>query len=80
VLFQAPRTTIRQAFRPTGTALFWSAVINGVVAVPLLIAIVLIASDARIMGRWVSSGIAKSWGWATVLIMGLAAIGMFAFM
>lgn len=59
-------------------ALFWSAVVNGVVAVPLLAAIVVMASDKRIMGRWVSSLAARAWGWGTVAIMGLAAIGMFA--
>jgi NRAMP (natural resistance-associated macrophage protein)-like metal ion transporter len=60
-------------------ALFWSAVINGVVAVPLLAAIVVIASDRRVMGRWASSPLARCWGWATVIVMGVAAIGMFAF-
>jgi NRAMP (natural resistance-associated macrophage protein)-like metal ion transporter len=60
-------------------ALFWSAVINGVVAVPLLAAIVLLASDTRIMGRWVSSTAARIWGWATVGAMGLAAVAMFVF-
>lgn len=60
-------------------ALFWSAVINGVVAVPLLAAIVVLASDGKIMGRWASSTVARVWGWATVAVMGLAAIGMFAF-
>jgi NRAMP (natural resistance-associated macrophage protein)-like metal ion transporter len=60
-------------------ALFWSAVINGVVAVPLLAAIVVLASDRRVMGRWASSPLARIWGWATVVVMGLAAMGMFAF-
>ena len=60
-------------------ALFWSAVINGVVAVPLLAVIVWLASDKRLMGRWVSSLAAKFWGWGTVAAMALAAIGMFAF-
>lgn len=60
-------------------ALFWAAVINGIVAVPLLAVIVLIASDRRIMGRWASSAAARIWGWGTVTAMGLAAIAMFAF-
>ncbi|MFZ1016829.1 MAG: divalent metal cation transporter [Candidatus Cybelea sp.] len=60
-------------------ALFWSAVINGVVAVPLLAAIVTLASDRHVMGEWVSSIPARLWGWATVAAMALAAIGMFAF-
>lgn len=60
-------------------ALFWSAVVNGIVAVPLLAVIVALASDKQVMGKWVSSALARGWGWATVLIMALAAIGMFAF-
>lgn len=60
-------------------ALFWSAVLNGVVAVPLLAAIVTIAGDKRVMGEWVSSILARAWGWGTVVVMGLAAIAMFAF-
>jgi Mn2+/Fe2+ NRAMP family transporter len=54
-------------------------VINGVVAVPLLAAIVVLASDVRVMGRWVSSISAKAWGWGTVAAMALAAAGMFVF-
>jgi NRAMP (natural resistance-associated macrophage protein)-like metal ion transporter len=60
-------------------ALFWAAVVNGVVAVPLLAVIVLIASDRHVMGRWRSSAVARIWGWGTVGAMGLAAIAMFAF-
>jgi Mn2+/Fe2+ NRAMP family transporter len=60
-------------------ALFWSAVINGVVAVPLLAAIVFLASDRRVMGRWVSSTLARAWGWGTVVAMGVAAVAMFVF-
>lgn len=60
-------------------ALFWSAVVNGVVAVPLLAAIVALASDRGVMGEWASSLPARVWGWGTVAAMGLAAVGMFAF-
>lgn len=60
-------------------ALFWCAVINGVVAVPILVVIVLFASDQRIMGEWTSSVAARIWGWVTVAAMAAAAIGMFAF-
>jgi NRAMP (natural resistance-associated macrophage protein)-like metal ion transporter len=61
-------------------ALFYSAVINGVVAVPLVVAIVLFASNRAAMGRWHASIAARAWGWFTVAAMTLAAIGMFAFM
>jgi NRAMP (natural resistance-associated macrophage protein)-like metal ion transporter len=61
-------------------ALFWSAVLNGVAAVPILAVIVVLASDRKIMGEWRSSVLARAWGWATVALMGLAALGMFYFM
>ncbi|HEY5427440.1 MAG TPA: divalent metal cation transporter, partial [Candidatus Tumulicola sp.] len=60
-------------------ALFWSAVINGVVAVPILAVIVLLASDRQLMGKWTSSLAARAWGWFTVGAMAAAAIAMFAF-
>ncbi len=60
-------------------ALFWSAVLNGVAAVPLNV-IVWLASDRKIMKHWSSSRIAVGWGWAAVALMGAAAGGMFYFM
>ncbi len=60
-------------------ALFWSAVINGIVAVPLLAVLVHFASDKHVMGRWRSSLAARMWGWATVAAMGAAAISIFVF-
>jgi NRAMP (natural resistance-associated macrophage protein)-like metal ion transporter len=61
-------------------ALFWSAVLNGVAAVPLLAVIVWLASDRKIMKQWSSSLLAKAWGWATVALMAAATLGMFYFM
>ncbi len=60
-------------------ALFWSAVINGIVAVPLLAVLVYFCSNRRIMGKWRSSLAARLWGWATVAVMGVAAISIFIF-
>ncbi len=59
--------------------LFWSAVLNGVAAVPLVFAIVTIASNAKVMGKWKSSAVARAWGWLTFALMSLAAIAMFVF-
>jgi Mn2+/Fe2+ NRAMP family transporter len=61
-------------------ALFWSAVLNGVAAVPLLAAIVWLASESSIMGAWESSVLACAWGWAAAALMGGATLGMFYFM
>ena len=61
-------------------ALFWSAVLNGIAAVPLIGIIVWLASNGRIMGEWTSSRLARAWGWATFALMGGATAGMFYFM
>jgi Mn2+/Fe2+ NRAMP family transporter len=61
-------------------ALFWSAVLNGIAAVPLIGVIVWLASSDRLMGEWKSSRLARAWGWGTFALMGLATAGMFYFM
>ena len=58
-------------------ALFWSAVINGVVAVPLMVVIILIASRRSVMGAFTSSRPILALGWIGVAVMGLAAVLMF---
>jgi NRAMP (natural resistance-associated macrophage protein)-like metal ion transporter len=60
-------------------ALFWSAVLNGVAAVPLIAVIVWLASDRNLMGEWRSSRLARAWGWATFALMGGTTLGMFYF-
>jgi NRAMP (natural resistance-associated macrophage protein)-like metal ion transporter len=60
-------------------ALFWSAVINGVVAVPLLAAITVLANDERVMGSWTNSRAANVWAILTILLMSAAAVGLFVF-
>jgi Mn2+/Fe2+ NRAMP family transporter len=61
-------------------ALFWSAVLNGIAAVPLIAVIVWLASRRSTMGEWISSPIARAWGWGTFALMGGATAGMFYFM
>jgi Mn2+/Fe2+ NRAMP family transporter len=58
-------------------ALFWSAVINGVVAVPLMVVIILIASRKSVMGAFTSSRSILILGWIATAVMGLAAVLMF---
>jgi Mn2+/Fe2+ NRAMP family transporter len=60
-------------------ALFWSAVLNGVAAVPLVYAVVHLASSRTIMGEWTSSVLARCWGWATFALMFVAAVLMFVY-
>jgi Mn2+/Fe2+ NRAMP family transporter len=57
-------------------ALFWSAVINGVVAVPLMVVIILIASSKSVMGAFTSSRAIVALGWIGAAVMGLAAVLM----
>jgi Mn2+/Fe2+ NRAMP family transporter len=61
-------------------ALFWCAVFNGIAAVPLIAVIVWLASNRAVMGEWVSSTLARIWGWGTFALMGGATAGMFYFM
>ena len=57
-------------------ALFWSAVINGVVAVPLMVVIILIASRKSMMGAFTVSLPIVILGWVATGVMGLAAVLM----
>lgn len=57
-------------------ALVFAAVINGVVAVPLILIIALIAKNKTIMGEYKSGWLSNLLVWATFAGMGAAAIGM----
>jgi len=56
--------------------LFWSAVVNGVLAPPLILLVLLLTSDAKVMGDRVSSMIERTLGWMTFAIMAAAALGL----
>ena len=58
-------------------ALFWSAVINGLVALPLMVLLVLMASSRRVMGDFAVSTNLRILGWIATAAMGLAAFMMF---
>jgi len=57
-------------------ALFYSAVINGVVAVPLIAVVILIASSRKVMGAYRASASLIVLGWLTVAVMAAAALRM----
>jgi Mn2+/Fe2+ NRAMP family transporter len=57
-------------------ALFWSAVINGIVAVPLIVIILLLVSRRSVMGEYASGWFALTIGWLTAATMAVAAIRM----
>ena len=58
-------------------ALFWSAVINGVVAVPLLAVICLLIAKKAVMGEYTGNRWLIGMGWLTTAMMGVAAVCMF---
>ncbi|HUN52297.1 MAG TPA: divalent metal cation transporter, partial [Candidatus Sulfotelmatobacter sp.] len=59
-------------------ALFWSAVINGVAAVPIMVMIMLMASAPRVMGKFSLAPASRFLGWLATGAMAAAAAGMVA--
>jgi NRAMP (natural resistance-associated macrophage protein)-like metal ion transporter len=57
-------------------ALFATAVINGLVAPPLLILIMLLGSDHTVMGEHTSGRLSKTFGWLATAVMSSAAIAL----
>jgi Mn2+/Fe2+ NRAMP family transporter len=56
--------------------LFWSAVINGLLAPPLILLVILLTSNRKVMGEQVNSPVLRYLGWATFVVMTAAAAGM----
>ena len=61
-------------------ALFWSAVINGIVAVPVMALMMHLSSHKEAMGKFKLHIGLRAVGWTATLVMAAAAIGMFATM
>jgi Mn2+/Fe2+ NRAMP family transporter len=58
-------------------ALFWSAVINGVIAVPVMVVMMLMAVKPAVMGQFVIRRELKLLGWFATAVMSAAVIVMF---
>jgi NRAMP (natural resistance-associated macrophage protein)-like metal ion transporter len=56
--------------------LFWSAVVNGVLAPPLILLVVLLTSDPKVMGGRVNHPVVRWLGWSTFAVMLAAVAGM----
>jgi NRAMP (natural resistance-associated macrophage protein)-like metal ion transporter len=56
--------------------LFWSAVINGLLAPPLILLVILLTSNHKVMGKRVNPPLLRYLGWATFGVMIAAAAGM----
>lgn len=58
--------------------LFWSAVLNGVIAVPIMAVMMHLASNPRIMGVHVISRQLKWLGWLATVVMAIVVVAMLA--
>jgi Mn2+/Fe2+ NRAMP family transporter len=58
-------------------ALFWSAVFNGIAATPVMIVVMLMASNRKVMGPFVLGRPLRIVGWIATAVMCVASVGMF---
>ena len=56
--------------------LFWSAVLNGLLAPPLVVLVVLLTSDRKVMGKRTNTTLMKVLGWTCAAAMSVAAVAM----
>jgi NRAMP (natural resistance-associated macrophage protein)-like metal ion transporter len=56
--------------------LFWSAVVNGIVAVPLMVAMMAVVGSRRIMGKFAASRALMIFGWAATALMAVIVAAM----
>jgi NRAMP (natural resistance-associated macrophage protein)-like metal ion transporter len=59
-------------------ALLWAAIINGIVSVPIMVVLMVLANDPKTMGGLVVSRRLKRLGWLATLVMGFAVAAMLA--
>ena len=57
-----------------------AAIVNGVVSVPIMAVMMLLAANPVVMGPFVVSRRLKALGWLAVAVMALAVVAMFALM
>lgn len=58
-------------------ALFWSAVLNGVLAAPLMVVMLLVATNKAVMGKLVLGRAMVAVGWCAAIVMSLATLAFF---
>ncbi len=56
--------------------LFWSAILNGLLAPPLVVLVVLLTSDKKVMGNRTNTRGMKWLGWLCAIVMSVAAVGL----
>jgi len=58
--------------------LFWAAVLNGVLAPPLIVIVLLLTNSRKVMGARQNPKLLSALGWITVVVMTAATVAMFA--
>lgn len=56
-------------------ALVWSAVLNAIAAVPMMVLLMRMGSNAKIMGQFTISARSRVIGWLATVVMGIASLG-----
>jgi NRAMP (natural resistance-associated macrophage protein)-like metal ion transporter len=56
--------------------LFWAAVLNGILAPPLVGLVTILSSDKKVMGDRTNTALVSGLGWLTTLVMSVAAVVM----
>jgi Mn2+/Fe2+ NRAMP family transporter len=59
-------------------ALFWAAVLNGMVAAPLMVVIMLMACSRKVMGKFCMPRYLRVLGWVATVVMVCVCLGVFA--
>ena len=59
-------------------ALVWSAIVNGVISVPIMVVLMMIGQSKKLMGKFTISGRHRFFGWSATLVMGAAVAFMLA--
>ena len=60
-------------------ALFWSAVLNGIISVPIMAAMMVVASRRHAMGQYIATTGRRIFGWLATLVMAAAVVLMLVF-
>jgi Mn2+/Fe2+ NRAMP family transporter len=59
-------------------ALLFSAIVNCVIAVPIMVVMMMLGSQAKVMGHFVIGRRLRVFGWLATALMAAAVVGMFA--
>lgn len=59
-------------------ALYWSAVINGIVAVPLMVMLMIMSVNTKVVGKFCITPYLRTMGWIATAVMLVASVGFIA--